>query len=72
MKETRKIVRANLEKSSKKSIFGPFWAIFAQIWANGHFFEKSGSVCFLRLLTPNFMQGIRKIVRADSENSMVN
>ena len=50
-----------------KSIFGPFWALFAQIWANGIFPEKSGSVTFLRLWIPNFMQEIRKILGANSE-----
>ena len=67
MQETREILGGNLEKRSKESIFGPFWALFAQIWANGIFPEKSGSVTFLRLWTPNFMQEIRKIVGANSE-----
>ena len=34
----------------------------------GNFFAKSGSVTFLTLWSPNFMQKIRKIVRAVFKN----
>ena len=47
-------------QNSENLIFRPFWALFAQIWANGIFPEKSGSVTFDPLWTPNFMQKIRK------------
>ena len=30
------------EKILKKSTFGPFWALFAQSWANENFSEKFG------------------------------
>ena len=42
---------------SKNLIFEPFWARFAQILKNENFFQKSGSVTFLNLSSPNFMQG---------------
>ena len=29
-------------KKSKKTIFGPLWALFAQIWANMNFPGKKG------------------------------
>ena len=34
-----------------------------------HFFKKSGSLTFLALWVPNFMQKIRKILRAVSEKT---
>ena len=50
----------NFSLKSKNPIFGPFWALFAQIWANESFPEKSGSVTFEPSWTHNFMQNIRK------------
>ena len=41
-------------------IFGLFWALFAQIWKNGGFAEKSGSVTFVPIWSPNIMEKIRK------------
>ena len=48
------------EKTPFLSHFGPFWALFAQIWSNGIFLKKLGAVTFERLWTTNFMQKIRK------------
>ena len=49
----------------KKYIFGPFLAIFAQIWANGSFADKSGSVTFLVFWTINLIQNIRAYLHAE-------
>ena len=53
MQKIKKIHRAVLEiqliKESCNLIGRPFWARFAQIWANQSFPEKSGSVTFERL-----------------------
>ena len=49
-----------LEKTNdwilRKSKKGHFWALFAQIWANENFPEKSGSVTFVHLWISNFVQ----------------
>ena len=54
-------------KTSFLGYFGLFWAQIPKKRLNEHFSEKSGSVTFLPLWSPNFMQEIRKILRAISE-----
>ena len=44
----------------QKPYFCPLWALFALNLENENFPEKSGSVTFHHLWTPNFMQNIRK------------
>ena len=44
----------------QKPYFGPFWTPFPHFSENENFPEKSGSVTFEHLWTPNFMQNIRK------------
>ena len=41
-------------------IFGPFLTLFAQIWANGSFAKKSGSITFLVCWTINLIQKSEK------------
>ena len=48
------------EKLMKNSIFRPFWAFFALFWANENLPEKSSSVTFECLRSPNFNNKIRK------------
>ena len=67
MHSIRKIVGAVLRKELKNLDFGPIWARNARKPENRIFPEKSGSVSFLGLLSPNFVPKIRKIVRANSE-----
>ena len=43
-------------KISKTSFLGHFLALFRPFWGNTNFPEKSGSVSFLPLWSPNFMQ----------------
>jgi hypothetical protein len=59
----------DFHQNSKNPILGPFWPLFAQKRENRIFSEKSGSVTFFHLWTPNFMQKIRRILRANSEKS---
>ena len=57
-------------KSQKTSFLGHFgliWAHLAQFGHNEIFFEKSGSVTFLPLWSPNLMQKIRTIPWLHSE-----
>ena len=61
-----KNVRAVFSKKPKNPIFDPF---LPQKRGSNYFFGKSGSVTFFHLCSPNFMQKIRKIVRANSEKS---
>ena len=52
-----------LSKSPKTlflGLFGPFWTLFPNFLENESFPEKSGSVTFYHLWTPNFMQKNRK------------
>ena len=56
------------QKTSFLGHFGLIWAHLAQFGHNEIFFEKSGSVTFLPLWSPNFMQEIRKIFRANFSN----
>ena len=65
--KTKKIVRAVFEKNIKVSDFGLIWRPFREYLQIKNFFQKSGSVTFLPLQSPNFMQKIRKILRAVSE-----
>ena len=61
-----KNVRAVFSQKPKTPIFDPF---LTQKSGSKHFFEKSGSVTFFHLCTPNFMPKIRKIVRAIAQKS---
>ena len=67
--KTKKIVRAVFEKNIKVSDFGLIWRPFCEYLQIKNFFQKSGSVTFLPLQSPNFMQKIRKILRAVSEKT---
>ena len=67
--KTKKIVRAVFEKNIKVSDFGLIWRPFREYLQIKNFFQKSGSVTFLPLQSPNFMQKIRKILRAVSEKT---
>ena len=49
--------------------FRPISLFFSKIWEKNNFSEKSGSITFLCLWSPNFMQKIRKKLWANSENS---
>ena len=64
---TKKIIRAVLEENIKMSAFGLIWRLFREYLQIKNFFQKSGSVTFLPLQSPNFMQRIRKILGAVSE-----
>ena len=66
--KTKKIVRAVFEKNIKVSNFGLIWRRFREFLQIKIFFQ-SGSVTFLPLQSPNFMQKIRKITRALSEKT---
>ena len=59
----------NFRKNPKNPIFGPILALSPKFWENQSFPEKSGSVTFLHLWSPNFMQKMRKNLRANSEIS---
>ena len=67
--KTKKIVKAVFEKNIKVSDFGLIWRPFCEYLQIKNFFQKSGSVTFLPLQSPNFMQKIRKILRAVSEKT---
>ena len=56
-------------QNSNNLIFRPFWALFAQIWANRIFPEKLGSVTFDPLWIPIFIPKIRKNLWPNSEKS---
>ena len=64
--------KKSLELFFKKSIkvpdFGLIWRPFRKYLQIMNFFQKSSSVTFLPLQSPNFMQKIRKILTAVSEN----
>ena len=53
----------------KVSDFGLIWRRFREYLQINNFFQKSGSVAFLPLYSPNLMQKIRKIARAVSEKT---
>ena len=67
--KTKKIVRAVFEKNVKVSNFGLIWRRFFEYLQIKNFFQKSGSITFLPLYSPNFMLKIRKILRAVSEKT---
>ena len=67
--KTNKIVRAVFEENIKESHFGLIWRLFREYLQIKNFFQKSGSVTFLPLQSPNFMQKIRKILGAVSEKT---
>ena len=67
--KTNKIVRAVFEENIKESHFGLIWRLFREYLQIKNFFQKSGSVTFLPLQSPNFMQKIRKILEAVSEKT---
>ena len=68
-RKTKKIVTAVFEKNIKVSDFGLIWRPFREYLQIKNFFQKSGSVTFLPLQSPNFMQKIRKILTAVSEKT---
>ena len=57
------------EKNIKVSDFGLIWQPFREYLQIKIFFQKCGSVTFLPLYTPNFMQKIKKILRAVFEKT---
>ena len=65
--KTKKIVWAVFEKNIKVSDFGLIWRPFHEYLQINFFFQKSGSVTFLPLQSPNFKQKVREILRAVSE-----
>ena len=67
--KTKKIVRAIFEKNIKMSDFGLIWRPFREYLQIKNFLQKSGSVTFLPLQSSNFMQRIRRILRAVSEKT---
>ena len=80
MQKIRKILQAVPEKAalptnqptnqiSKSLILGQFGDLFANISKSRIFFQKSSSVNFLHLQSPNFMQKIRKILTAVSKKT---
>ena len=58
--KTKKIVRAVFEKNIKVSDFGLIWRLFREYLQIKNFFQKFGSVTFLPLKSPNFMQKSEK------------
>ena len=56
-KSNDSILRKN-PKTLFLGLFGPIWALFPHFSKNESFPEKSGSVTFEPLWTPNFMQNI--------------
>ena len=68
--KTKKIVLAAFEKNIKVSDLGLICRLFCEYLLRIKiFFQKSGSVTFLPLSSPNFMQTIRKILRPVSEKT---
>ena len=64
----RKILRAVFQKKYKKNRFDPVLTPFCPKKGSRGFFFKSLSVTFLHLSSPNCIQKIRKILRANSSN----
>ena len=50
---------AKFFKKSKKTYFGPFWALFARIWAKMNFPGDKGSVCFQLISYSNYYIDIK-------------
>ena len=61
----------DFQQNCKNPILGLIWPLFGQKQGNRIFPEKLGSVTFLHLWTPNFMQKIRKNSWANSEKSVL-
>ena len=68
MHNIKKIVRADFEIKTKKSIFRLFLGFFPKNQPNEIFFEKSGFVTFLHLWIPNIMQKNKKILNVANQN----
>ena len=69
--KTKKIIKVVFEKNMKVPDFGLIWIHFHEYLQIKNFFQKSGSVTFLPLQSPNFMQKIRKIFGAISEKTVL-
>ena len=67
--KTKRIVRAVFEKNIKVSNFELIGRPFREYLQIKNFFQRSGSVTFLPLQSPNLMQKIRKVLRAVSEKT---
>ena len=67
--KTKKIVRAIFEKNIEVSDFGLIWRLFREYLQIKNLFQKSDSVTSLPSQPPNFMQKIRKILRAVSKKT---
>ena len=68
-KPKKKIVKAVFEKNIKVPDFGLICRPFREYLQIKNFFQKSDSITFLSLKWPNFMQKIRKVLRAISEET---
>ena len=69
--KTKKIVSAVFDKNIKVSDFGLIWIPFCEYLQIKIFFQTSGSVTFLPSQSPNFVQKIRKILRAISQKTVL-
>ena len=67
MQNSVKILRAVFEIWTKNFKNAPKMGVFPHLRPPKIFFQKSGSVTFVRLWCTNFMQKIKKILRAVSE-----
>ena len=67
--KTKKIIGVVFEKNIKVSDFELIWKPFREYLQIKNYSQKSRSVTFLPLQSPNFMQKIRKILRAVSEKT---
>ena len=68
-KPKKKIVKAVFEKNIKVPDFGLICRPFREYLQIKNFFQKSDSITFPSLKSPNFMQKIRKVLRAISEKT---
>ena len=68
-KPKKKIVKAVFEKNIKVPDFGLICRPFREYLQIKNFFQKSDSITFLSLKSLNFMQKIRKVLRAISEKT---
>ena len=59
------------ERNIKVSDFPLIWRLLCESLQIKNFFQKSRSVAFLPLYSPNLMQKIRKILRAVSEKTVL-
>ena len=58
----KKVIRAVFEENIKVSDFGLIWRSFGKYLQIKIFFQESGSVTFLPLWSPNFMQKSEKSI----------